>query len=143
MGSESPSITLLSSLESQTRDEQSELPPDIHGIGLTSSTQCAHWHSPLDIIAIKHACCQKFYACISCHNTLESSHVPAVWKRKDWDEGAVFCGNCKRIWSVKEYLAGKESKCGGCGVAWNPGCKNHWNLYFDVDEKVKIGSYSD
>jgi uncharacterized CHY-type Zn-finger protein len=137
MGLEPTSMTSPPLFESPT---PRKIPPDIHGVDLTPLTQCAHWHSPLDVIAIKHACCRKFYACISCHNALESSHEPAVWKREDWNEAVVFCGNCKRVWSVQEYMAGKESRCEGCGAGWNPGCKNHWDLYFDVTEKEKVGT---
>jgi uncharacterized CHY-type Zn-finger protein len=25
------------------------------------------------------------------------------------------------------------SKCTACGSAFNPGCKNHWGMYFEVD----------
>ena len=77
--------------------------PQIHGLSVTPLTQCTHWHSALDIIAIKHACCQKFYACISCHNALES-HDPQVWGVRDRDEKTVFCGACKGVLGVGEYM---------------------------------------
>jgi len=117
-------------------------PPTIHGLSLTPLTQCAHWHSPLDIIAIKHACCRKFYACVSCHNVLEEHHQPQVWKKEDWDEKAVICGQCKTVWSVQEYLEAKigtdgKPQCGSCGAKWNPGCKKHWGLYFDVNGEIE------
>ncbi|KAF2706037.1 hypothetical protein K504DRAFT_460132 [Pleomassaria siparia CBS 279.74] len=125
--------------------QSSSLEPTIHGIDLTPLTQCTHWNSPLDIIAIRHACCRKFYACISCHNTLETGHNPSVWSRKDWDDKAVFCGNCKMMWSIRGYVEGGgggkdgKPKCGGCGAGWNPGCKNHWGLYFDMSGHGKDG----
>lgn len=117
--------TVLSNPDEQT--------PAVHGLSVTSQTQCSHWHSPLDIIAIKHACCNKFYACISCHDALEE-HRPEVWGREKRDEKAVLCGNCKGLLSVKEYLE-CNSRCTRCGAGFNPGCKNHWALYFEVGEE--------
>jgi uncharacterized CHY-type Zn-finger protein len=103
----------------------------VHGLSLTLSTQCAHWNSALDIIAIKHACCSKFYACISCHNELES-HEPAVWPIAQRDERAVLCGQCKYVLTVDEYLH-SGSRCTSCGAGFNPGCKGHWGMYFEME----------
>jgi uncharacterized CHY-type Zn-finger protein len=30
------------------------------------------------------------------------------------------------------------SRCTQCGEGFNPGCKNHWDLYFEVDEKDSL-----
>jgi uncharacterized CHY-type Zn-finger protein len=106
-------------------------PPAVHGLAVTSQTQCAHWHSPLDIIAIKHFCCNRFYACISCHDECED-HRSGVWPRDQRYEYAVLCGSCKHILTVNEYMK-CGSKCSACGSAFNPGCKNHWGLYFELD----------
>ncbi|KAF2011476.1 hypothetical protein BU24DRAFT_281853 [Aaosphaeria arxii CBS 175.79] len=114
-------------------------PPTVHGLSVTPLTQCTHWHSPLDIIAIKHFCCQKFYACISCHDALES-HASAPWPKEVYEkdasneggQGAVLCGKCKHVLGVSEYL-GCGSQCTKCGSGFNPGCKLHWGLYFEVD----------
>ncbi|KAF2197127.1 hypothetical protein GQ43DRAFT_220720 [Delitschia confertaspora ATCC 74209] len=119
------------SLKSSNSPEPSSHSPIVHGIDLTPLTQCTHYSSPLDIIAIKHACCNRFYACIKCHNELETSHEPRVWKEEQWDEKVVLCGKCKRVWSADEYM-GCGSACPGCGGNFNPGCKGHWGLYFKV-----------
>ncbi|KAF2113033.1 zinc finger CHY domain-containing protein [Lophiotrema nucula] len=111
--------------------------PTVHGASVTPTTQCAHWHSPLDIIAIKHACCHKFYACITCHNTLES-HEPTIWSRAERTEKTVLCGKCKEVLTVEEYL-GCGSRCTRCGEGFNPGCKAHWGLYFEVGEEEMGG----
>jgi len=103
-------------------------PPIVHGLTTTPSTQCAHYHSPLDIIAIKHKCCNKFYACISCHAALED-HAAQVWRVDERAEKAVLCGSCKHILTIAEYLACGNA-CTGCGEGFNPGCKNHYDLYF-------------
>lgn len=110
--------------------------PIVHGLSVTQLTQCAHWHSPLDIIAIKHFCCQKFYACISCHD-VEETHKSGVWPRDQRNEKAVLCGACKHILSVDEYMH-SGSRCTNCGEGFNPGCKNHWNLYFQLDDDDSI-----
>ncbi|KAF2825631.1 zinc finger CHY domain-containing protein [Ophiobolus disseminans] len=110
--------------------------PTIHGLSLTPLTQCAHWHSPLDIIAIKHFCCNKFYACISCHDACET-HPSGVWPSDQRRERAVVCGACRHVLTIDEYLA-CGSKCTACGSGFNPGCKGHWGLYFEMDgEGVK------
>ncbi|KAF2489699.1 zinc finger CHY domain-containing protein [Lophium mytilinum] len=118
--------------------------PIIHGISLTPLTQCSHWFSALDIIAIKMKCCNEFYACISCHAAL-TKHNTEVWKKDERGEKALFCGSCKSVLSIEEYMAGDgkceegnekerevESRCPKCNAGWNPGCKNHWNLYFEI-----------
>jgi uncharacterized CHY-type Zn-finger protein len=105
--------------------------PIVHGLSLTPLTQCAHYSSPLDIIAIRHACCSKFYACIACHNALET-HEPTVWPISQRDERAVLCGRCGHVLGIGEYL-GSESQCTECGRGFNPGCKGHWGRYFEVE----------
>ena len=105
--------------------------PQVYGVSVTPLTQCAHWHSTLDIIAIRHACCLKYYACISCHKELEN-HEPAVWPLSKRDERAVICGQCKHELSVNEYMQ-SESRCTSCEAAFNPKCKGHWGLYFEME----------
>ncbi|KAF1831906.1 hypothetical protein BDW02DRAFT_28022 [Decorospora gaudefroyi] len=108
--------------------------PVVYGLAVTSLTQCTHWHSPLDIIAIKHFCCKKFYACISCHDACEA-HKPGVWPKDLRTEKAVLCGKCKHVLAVDDYMK-SGSACTKCGSGFNPGCKNHWALYFELDQKV-------
>lgn len=114
-----------------------QVSPEVHGISVTSLTQCAHWHSPLDIIAIKHACCGRFYACINCHDALEK-HASARWPSTQRDEHAVVCGKCKHLLSINEYLE-SGSRCTRCDADFNPGCKRHWDLYFEMDEVAQKG----
>ena len=42
--------------------------PPVFGRDLDPQTRCAHWHSPLDIIAIKMKCCGAYWACRECHD---------------------------------------------------------------------------
>ena len=104
----------------------------VSGASVTSLTQCAHWNSPLDIVAIKHACCHKFYACVSCHNEHET-HRSKIWLRAQRKEKAVLCGVCKSVLTIEEYME-CGSRCINCQANFNPGCKGHWNQYFEVDD---------
>jgi uncharacterized CHY-type Zn-finger protein len=104
----------------------------VHGLSLTPLTQCKHWNSPLDIIAIRHACCGRFYACISCHDALEN-HKSSIWPLSQRDERAVLCGKCKHVLRIDEYLS-CGSVCTRCGAGFNPGCKGHWGMYFEMEE---------
>ena len=101
-----------------------------HGVGVNERTQCAHYHSERDIIAIKHKCCGTFYACIQCHTEV-ADHAPQVWGRGERQEQAVLCGNCHSTLSIAEYLACGNT-CPACQAAFNPGCANHYHLYFEM-----------
>lgn len=104
--------------------------PKVHGIDVTPLTQCAHWHSDHDIVAIKHKCCGEYYGCISCHEAL-AGHEPDVWPRGEWaTTRAVLCGRCRRELTIGEYL-GSGNACPGCEAGFNPGCARHYELYFE------------
>lgn len=103
--------------------------PIVKGAALDAETRCAHYHSPLDIIAIKMRCCGTYYACRECHDEL-AGHAPEVWPKAAWDQRAVVCGACGLEMSVRDYLA-CENRCPGCQAPFNPGCKTHHHLYFE------------
>ncbi len=67
--------------------------PQIRGAQVDKETRCAHYHSPLDIIAIKMACCGVYYPCKDCHELL-AGHAVRVWPTSKWDVRAVPCGVC-------------------------------------------------
>ncbi|KAI0126163.1 hypothetical protein BJ170DRAFT_597389 [Xylariales sp. AK1849] len=102
--------------------------PIVKGLEVTSRMQCSHWHSPRDIIAIRHKCCGEYYACISCHDELVT-HPSQVWSRDERSTKAVLCGSCHRELSIAEYLA-CSNVCPGCKADFNPGCSYHYHLYF-------------
>lgn len=104
-------------------------PVIVHGTQVNARTQCAHYHSERDIIAIKHKCCDTFYACIECHNEA-AGHAAEVWPRQEFDEAAVYCGNCYNTLSISQYL-GCANICPVCQAAFNPGCASHYHLYFE------------
>lgn len=105
--------------------------PKIYGINLDPQTRCTHWNSSLDIIAIKSGCCHKYYACASCHQELEDHSLQPISK-KDFDQPGVFCGSCQTELTVNQYLQ-SNYKCPNCKLDFNPGCSNHYNLYFEED----------
>ncbi len=101
----------------------------IHGLAVTPKTGCLHYHSPLDIVAIKFKCCGKYYSCYSCHQAL-AEHEVQRWKHDDLHKLAILCGGCGTEMSIHEYVSSKN-ECVKCGSHFNPKCKSHWNLYFE------------
>ncbi|KIK56448.1 hypothetical protein GYMLUDRAFT_204868 [Collybiopsis luxurians FD-317 M1] len=103
----------------------------VHGLSVSTSSQCAHWHSDRDIVAIKHKCCNKFWACYNCHEA-GADHTNQIWpKIEQNDTKAVLCGNCSHELTISEYLA-TGSQCTSCSALFNPRCSNHYHLYFEV-----------
>lgn len=100
-----------------------------HGTGVNERTQCAHYHSERDLIAIQFKCCGVFYACIECHHEA-AGHAPVVWPKAEFNTQAIYCGHCKNTFSIADYL-GCDSTCPVCQVAFNPGCAKHYPLYFE------------
>jgi uncharacterized CHY-type Zn-finger protein len=100
------------------------------GNAVNARTQCAHYHSERDIIAIQFKCCGEFYACIHCHEEA-AGHAPEVWPRAEFQQPAILCGNCHTTISIATYLSSNNT-CPACGAAFNPGCANHYHHYFET-----------
>ena len=92
-------------------------------------TRCEHYHSPLDIIAIKFKCCGEYYACIHCHEK-HAGHEAEVWGRGERNTRAVLCGNCGYEMSIDEYLS-CGYQCPNCKSGFNPKCAGHDHFYFE------------
>lgn len=103
----------------------------VNGVDIDEETRCRHWHSALDIVALRFACCGEWFSCFDCHSELVD-HDPAVWPRRDFGELAAMCGGCGRKISVTEYTGG-DSACIACGREFNPSCEQHYHLYFERD----------
>jgi uncharacterized CHY-type Zn-finger protein len=102
--------------------------PDVRGVDLDPETRCAHYHSKLDVIAIKMKCCGAYYACKDCHEAL-AGHGIEVWPSAEWDQEAVLCGVCGTEFTVLQYMhCGNRCPC--CTAEFNPGCRNHYHFYF-------------
>lgn len=102
----------------------------VYGIGIGPRTECAHYGTPKDIVAIKLLCCDRYFSCIECHETL-ASHPVVRWPQGRWDESAVLCGNCGHEMTVRRYMA-SGSRCPNCSAEFNPGCERHWGDYFEM-----------
>lgn len=103
--------------------------PAVFGVDLDPQTRCAHWRSPLDVIAIRMKCCGDYYACRDCHDVL-ADHPAQVWPRVEWDQAAILCGVCSAELSIRGYMD-CDNRCPACGAAFNPGCRLHYPLYFE------------
>jgi uncharacterized CHY-type Zn-finger protein len=106
--------------------------PEVRGIHLDAQTRCEHWHGPTDIIAIKMKCCGIYYACKDCHAAL-ADHPIEVWAETRWNEKAVLCGACGAELTIHQYMQSGYS-CPTCREPFNPGCRNHYHLYFEFDQ---------
>ena len=93
------------------------------------NTRCVHYHSLLDIIAIKFKCCNTYYSCYYCHQEL-ADHTPERWRREEFDELAIVCGVCKAEMTINTYK-NCNYQCPSCESAFNPKCGNHDKLYFE------------
>jgi len=101
----------------------------VKGKTIDDSTRCEHYHSLLDVIAIKFKCCGEYYPCFQCHEE-DAGHAAQVWKKEEWNSRAILCGACKKEMSINQYMhAGNQ--CPYCGAAFNPNCSLHYHLYFE------------
>jgi uncharacterized CHY-type Zn-finger protein len=103
--------------------------PEVRGLHLDPHTRCLHYHSPLDIVAIKLKCCGVYYACKDCHVAM-ADHPINVWPSAEFTQLAVLCGACKTELTIREYLR-CDSRCPHCHAAFNPACANHHHFYFE------------
>ena len=106
--------------------------PHVRGIKLDAETRCSHYHSELDVVAIQFFCCKEWYACVYCHAEL-SDHPITVWPRTEQNARAILCGKCHQTMSIHAYIHGGD-KCANCGTSFNPGCRLHHHLYFEVTQ---------
>jgi uncharacterized CHY-type Zn-finger protein len=101
----------------------------VSGVGIDANSRCEHYHSELDIVALRFPCCDRYYACFECHQAL-AGHEAGRWPLGEFGQKAILCGACGIELTIAEYLE-VDSKCPVCGALFNPGCKNHFDLYFE------------
>ena len=102
---------------------------DVRGVNLDKQTRCVHYHTELDIVAIKMKCCGVYYACKDCHEAL-AGHKIQVWEQSEFMQKAILCGCCQTELTISDYMA-SENRCPACGAEFNPGCRNHHHFYFE------------
>jgi uncharacterized CHY-type Zn-finger protein len=104
--------------------------PIVRGIEIDAASRCLHYHSALDIVAIRMHCCGEFYACAECHQAL-ADHPIGRWPASEWDQAALRCGACGTEISIHAYFASRD-RCPACAAPFNPGCRNHYDRYFVI-----------
>lgn len=109
----------------------------VQGIDVDAETRCGHYKTELDIIAIKFRCCGEWFPCSECHAET-TGHPPEVWPASEFNKKAILCGACGHQLAIDEYF-GCEFVCPKCEARFNPGCANHYDLYFAADQRSKNG----
>ena len=109
------------------RDGRFSVP--LRGIDVDEETRCAHWDGPVDVVAMRFACCETYYPCFSCHEAA-TDHEAVPWPVARFDEPAVLCGVCREPITAASYLSAADC-CPNCGAGFNPGCREHRHLYFE------------
>ncbi|PTH27325.1 CHY zinc finger protein [Staphylococcus auricularis] len=105
--------------------------PKVYCSLVDNKTRCTHYHTDVDIIAIKFKCCDKYYPCYQCHAEHES-HPVQRWSQDEWDTKAILCGVCKHELTIREYM--NTDHCPQCGAQFNARCQLHYHHYFETDE---------
>ncbi|MCB0487639.1 MAG: chromophore lyase [Cyclobacteriaceae bacterium] len=103
----------------------------VFGRPIDKQTRCAHYHSALDVIAIKFKCCDQYFPCFSCHEET-AGHAAVRWKKSDFNEFAILCGVCQTELTINQYLT-SNNICPKCEARFNPKCANHYPLYFEIE----------
>ncbi len=96
----------------------------IYGFLTDEEGRCAHYHSPVDVAALRCGACGRYYSCYQCHDALEDHPFMAAAAE---DSHPVLCGACGRGLSREEY---QQGRCPYCGQSFNPGCRQHYSIYF-------------
>jgi uncharacterized CHY-type Zn-finger protein len=102
---------------------------EVRGVDVGPETRCAHYDGDRDIVALRLGCCAVFYPCHRCHEAV-ADHDSEPWPRERFDESAVLCGGCATALSATAYLDADHT-CPACGAAFNPGCRAHYDRYFE------------
>ena len=102
----------------------------VKGQVIDGQTRCSHYHTNLDIIAIKFKCCDTYFPCYSCHGE-SADHKAITWEISERDEKAILCGVCGHELSINEYM-NSNNTCPTCQSSFNPNCKKHYDLYFTM-----------
>lgn len=99
----------------------------VFGKTVDEHTRCEHYSTDLDIIAIRFACCDRYYPCHLCHSEC-ADHPAEQWPRDQWDQPAILCGMCRNELTIETYK--RVDACPECAAPFNPRCAAHSDLYF-------------
>ncbi|MFJ7666452.1 CHY zinc finger protein [Lysinibacillus sp. NPDC097195] len=101
----------------------------IFGAIIDNETRCVHYHTEKDIIAIKFACCERYYPCYKCHEE-HAKHAIKRWQPSQFQIKAILCGHCKEELTIHTYM--QSPSCPKCHAVFNDRCKNHYPIYFEL-----------
>lgn len=101
----------------------------VRGVDVDPETRCAHYDTERDVIALRFGCCGEYYPCFECHDAV-TAHEAEPWPRDRFDESAVLCGACGAELTVGGYRECGYA-CPECGAAFDPGCADHEDRYFE------------
>ena len=101
---------------------------EVRGVDVDEETRCAHYGTVRDVVAIRFPCCGTYYPCHRCHEAV-AAHDADRWPLERRAEPTVLCGACGAELAVQEYLG--VDACPECSTRFNPGCADHYHLYFE------------
>lgn len=102
----------------------------VYGSVIDNETRCTHYHTEKDIIAIKFACCNRYYPCYKCHQEA-TNHAMKRWPKERFDTYAILCGVCHTEIAIENYM--NSSQCPICHVRFNDRCELHYPIYFEME----------
>ncbi|WP_439028605.1 CHY zinc finger protein [Haloarchaeobius sp. DT45] len=105
----------------------------VFGVSVDPQTRCAHYDTQRDVVALRFACCDRYYPCFRCHEAV-ADHEPTRIPRAEFDQHGVLCGVCGTELTVSQYRDCDDA-CPACEHAFNPGCSRHADRYFAVDSE--------
>ncbi|ALE76872.1 hypothetical protein AD006_30905 (plasmid) [Pseudonocardia sp. EC080610-09] len=100
----------------------------VYGAVVDHEARCTHYRGPLDVVAMRFRCCDRYYPCLHCHAE-HADHPARRWPAAERSEPAVLCGVCRTEMSVDTYV--DTDGCPRCSAPFNPGCRLHHGYYFE------------
>ena len=99
----------------------------VFGLEIDEETRCLHYHSDLDIVALKCWVCQDYFSCYQCHDALRD-HPFVAYPSKQKSDKVVLCGACRAELTIQDYQ--EKMACSFCQRQFNPACQKHHSIYF-------------
>ena len=100
----------------------------IYGLLVDNESRCQHYHTELDIVALKCFGCLKYYACYQCHDSLEE-HIAFELILVISSRTRSLCGVYQHEMVIDEYQ--EAIVCPNCHSAFNLACSKHYDIYFE------------
>ena len=101
----------------------------IYGLLVDNQSRCQHYHTELDIVALKCFDCLKYYACYQCHDRLGGTHSFRAYPCHLKQDKVLICGVYQHEMVIDEYQ--EAIVCPNCHSAFNLACSKHYDIYFE------------